>query len=394
MKDSKPKVVDLFSGCGGMSWGLEKSGFEAVAAIDNWEPALRTFGYNHPGAITINNDIRSVDASDFLDRLELQRGQLDVIVGGPPCQGFSKNVPASYRYLDDARNQLFRDYMRFVEELMPKAIVMENVAELYNAYGGQVREELIAWLERLGYKTDVKVLTASNYGVPQKRRRVIFMASRTGYQPHIPETGELLLGRHENQVFTEKVSAWDAISDLPYLEDGEEFSVALNPKPATNNFQLWARGKTDLVHNHVSKKLRPLQKMRYESLSAGQGIRDLPEDIRPKGGYSGAYGRLDFENVAPTITRWVFHPGSGRFGHPREARVITMREAARLQSFTDDFVFLGTNNEIAGQIGNAVPPRLMAALSDEIMRCARQPEITSYGQPVSSPLKVPQDSAS
>lgn len=394
MKDNKPLVVDLFSGCGGMSWGLEKSGFRTVAAIDNWEPALRTFAHNHPGAITVNSDIRSIDASEFLNRLGLQRGELDLIVGGPPCQGFSKNVPASYRYLDDARNQLFRDYMRFVEELMPKAIVMENVAELYNAYDGQVREELIAWLERLGYRTDVRVLTASNYGVPQKRRRCIFMASRSGYQPRIPEAGQLLRGRHEDQDFTKRVSAWEAISDLPRLEDGEEFAVAVNPNPATNNFQLWARGKTDSVYNHVSKKLRPLQKLRYESLGAGQGIRDLPDDIRPKGGYSGAYGRLDFENVAPTVTRWVFHPGSGRFGHPRETRVITMREAARLQSFTDDFVFLGTNNEIAGQIGNAVPPRLMAALSDEIMHCVGLEVSNSCDQPFSSSTEALQDLAS
>lgn len=371
MTGNKPLVVDLFSGCGGMSWGLEKSGFKTVAALDNWEPALRTFAFNHPDAVTVNDDIRNVDASAFLTRLGLRRGQLDVIVGGPPCQGFSKNVPASYRYLDDARNQLFRDYMRFVEALLPKAIVMENVAELYNAYDGAVREELISWLERLGYTTDVQVLTASNYGVPQKRRRCIFMASRTGYQPQIPKTGYYLPGQHMDEIFTERVSAWDAISDLPQLEDGEAFEAGENPNPSMNNFQMWARGSTNLVHNHVSKKLRPLQKLRYESISAGQGIRDLPPEIRPKGGYSGAYGRLDFENVAPTITRWVFHPGSGRFGHPREARVITMREAARLQSFTDDFVFLGTNNEIAGQIGNAVPPRLMAALSEEIMNCVR-----------------------
>lgn len=373
----QPTVVDLFSGCGGMSWGLEKSGFKTIAAIDNWTVALRTFAHNHPDALVVDDDIREVDASELMEKLGVEPGQLDVIVGGPPCQGFSKNVPASYRYLQDERNQLFRDYMRFVEAFMPKAIVMENVAELYNAYGGSVRTEITDWLHRLGYKTDVRVLTASDYGVPQKRRRCIFLASRVGHTPSIPIPDIGLFGGLAESI--QSVSAWDAISDLPRLEMGEAFEPRRNPNQPSNDFQEWARQSTDVVHNHVAAQLKPTQVERYAALEPGQGIKDLPDHLRPKGGYSGAYGRLDFTRVAPTITRWVFHPGSGRYGHPRERRIITMREAARLQSFTDDFVFLGSKNDIAGQIGNAVPPRMMAALAEEVKRCI---------QPAGTPLEV------
>lgn len=353
-----PTVVDLFSGCGGLSWGLEKIGFQQVAAVDNWNVALNTFRHNHPSSLVVDDDIRNVSPELLLEAIGKVPGEINLVAGGPPCQGFSKNVPASYRYLEDERNQLFREYMRFVEIILPNAVLMENVAELYNAYGGTVRNEIVNWLHKLGYKTDVRVVTASNYGVPQKRRRFILLASRNGHTPYIPESAAV------------PVSAWAAISDLPRLKNGEKFVPAENPNPVTNEYQAWARSATNMVYNHESFPLRPTQLERYQSLNPGQGIKDLPDRLRPKGGYSGAYGRLDFDNPAPTITRWVFHPGSGRYGHPREHRILTMREAARIQGFPDDFEFLGTKNEIAGQIGNAVPPRLIFELGNEIGKCS------------------------
>lgn len=366
-----PTVVDLFSGCGGLSWGLKTIGFNQLAAIDNWGVALKTFKHNHPDSLAINDDILNISPELLLESIGKNRGEVDLVAGGPPCQGFSKNVPASYRYLEDERNQLFREYMRFVEAILPKAVMMENVAELYNAYGGTVRNEIVNWLHRLGYATDVRVVTASEYGVPQKRRRFILLASRTGYVPFIPAA------------VADPVSAWEAISDLPQLENGEKFPAEINPNPPMNEYQLWARSSTNIVYNHESAPLRSKQLDRYKSLKAGQGIKDLPDHLRPKSGYSGAYGRLDFSNPAPTITRWVFHPGSGRYGHPREYRIITMREAARIQGFPDDFEFLGTKNDIAGQIGNAVPPRLVFELGHEILRCC-----TSVNQLSQSDLLV------
>ena len=366
----KGKVIDIFSGCGGMSWGLHKAGYDIIAALDNWEIALKTFKRNHPSANIYNNDIRESDVKQIMIDNNLTHGELDILIGGPPCQGFSKNVPASYRFLEDPRNQLYNDFLRFVAGLYPKTIVMENVAEIYNAFNGKVREEIIHQLELLGYQVKVKVLFGPEYGIPQRRRRCFFFASRTGITPSFPKPTHAI--ETESNLFSSKekfVSAWAAISDLPELENGEGSSEMDYDKPPVNDFQKFMRNGNKVIFNHITRKLKGVQLERMLSINAGQGILDLPENIRPKSGYSGAYGRLDFENVAPTITRWVFHPGSGRYGHPKNPRLITMREAARLQCFTDDFVFEGSYTQIAGQIGNAVPSLFMFALSPEIDKC-------------------------
>jgi len=261
--------------------------------------------------------------------------------------------------------------MRFVEELLPKVVVMENVAELFNAYGGAVRDEICDWLSSLGYMVEAQTITASRYGVPQKRRRVIFLASRTGIAPRFPSETHGGAGDEDAALFSTLkpfVSAWEAIRDLPQNQEGQGEPLEKHVTEPETEFQRWARSGASTVANHVARPIQPKQRARYAALLPGQGIKDLPPHLRPKSGYSGAYGRLDREMVAPTITRWVFHPGSGRFGHPVIPRIITMREAARLQSFTDDFEFLGTHNDVAGQIGNAVPPLLMYAFAPEIRR--------------------------
>jgi DNA (cytosine-5)-methyltransferase 1 len=355
---NSPRVLDLFSGCGGMSWGLHKAGFQIVGAIDDWGAALRTFRLNHPDAKIFEGDIRAMSTSDICEKLSLRRGELEVLVGGPPCQGFSKNTPASERFLLDPRNQLFREFMRFVEDLYPKVVIMENVAEIFNAFDGAVRREVISMFTKLGYKIDVKILNAFDFGVPQKRRRCFFLASRVSWEPEFPSHEKF----PRNQM---GIGAWGAISDLPEPSDNPTSSVS-HINRTTNEFQRWVRGRSRAVHNHYDHPLQPKQRERYASIKAGEGLKDLPDRLRPKSGYSGAYGRLDFVNPAPTITRWVFHPGSGRFGHPSVPRIITMREAARLQSFTDDFIFAGTRNEIAGQIGNAVPPLLMFRVGETL----------------------------
>lgn len=356
----KPKVIDIFSGCGGMSWGLHKAGFEIICGIDNWEPAINTFQHNHPEAKTYLGDIREYDPAKVRAELNLEKGELDCIIGGPPCQGFSKNVPSAYRFLEDPRNQLYKDYIRFVEEFLPKVVVIENVAEIYNAFNGEVRTQIISRLEALGYQVEVKVLFAPDYGVPQRRSRCFFIGSRTGVKPYFPEPTHRKTDNAD--IFDQRplyVSAWEAINDLPELENGEGALVMDYDKAPSNEFQQFMRKDADKLHDHITRELKGVQLERMRSISAGQGIKDLPPEIRPKGGYSGAYGRLDFVNVAQTITRWCFHPGSGRYGHPKTARLITMREAARLQCFTDDFVFTGTYTEKAAQIGNAVPSLFM-----------------------------------
>ncbi len=373
-----PKVFDIFSGCGGMSWGLHKTGFEVIGALDNWKIALDTFKVNHPDSKIFCGDIRDFDIKDIRKQLGLKKGELDCLVGGPPCQGFSKNVPSAFRFLEDPRNQLFNDYLNFVEEFYPRTVVMENVAEIYNAYNGTVRNTIIERLENMGYEVEVRVLFGPDYGIPQRRSRCFFLASRTGFKPYFPEpthskkTVSGLFGETLNYV-----SAWDAINDLPELENGEGAIEMKYDKKPQNEFQKFMRNGNTVLFDHITRELKGVQIERMKSIKAGQGIKDLPEHIRPKGGYSGAYGRLDFSNVAPTITRWVFHPGSGRYGHPKNDRLITIREAARIQCFTDDFKFTGTYIEKAHQIGNAVPSVFMYRLSEPIMEALKFSGLTS-----------------
>lgn len=347
-------VLDLFCGCGGMSWGMAKRGFNILAGIDIWEAALKTYCHNHKTAKAINLDITNVSPLSVLKDYAINPENIDVIIGGPPCQGFSKNTPASWRFFEDPRNQLYKAYLCFVKEINPKVVIIENVAEIYNAFNGIVRNEIIDTLHQYGYEVEVKIINMSKYGIPQKRRRCFFFASRIG-MPFFPEEQETSL------------SGWDAISDLPIINQGEGYDGMPYDANPLCEYQKHLRIGSATLYNHVANIMQPTQTARIASIGPGQGLRDMPMELQVKGGYSGAYGRLDYTSVAPTITRWVFHIGSGRFAHPREVRGLTMREAARIQSFSDDFHFLGSRNEQAGQIGNAVPPYFMEQLADKII---------------------------
>lgn len=269
-------------------------------------------------------------------------------------------------FLEDPRNQLYKAYLRFVKEIKPKVVIIENVAELYNAFGGVVRNEIITTLNELGYNVNVKVINMSHYGIPQKRRRCFFFASKKG-TPSFPEEHEGIL------------AGWDAISDLPVVHQGEGYDGMPYSGDALNKYQQHMRINSTSLHNHIANVMKPIQTARISSIGPGQALKDMPVELQVKGGYSGAYGRLDYNSVAPTITRWVFHIGSGRFSHPREVRSLTMREAARIQSFSDDFHFLGSRTEQAGQIGNAVPPYFMEQLADKIIDVLQDKE-ESYQQ--------------
>lgn len=348
------KVLDLFCGCGGMSWGLAKKGFEIVAGIDIWDVALKTYAHNHKGAVALNMDISAADPLEVLKTIGVEKSDIDVIIGGPPCQGFSKNTPASWRFLEDPRNQMYKAYLNFVKQIDPKVVIIENVAEIYNAFDGVVREEIISTLKEYGYKVKVKIINMSLYGIPQKRRRCFFFASKVG-TPSFPK-------EHE-----ETVTAWNAISDLPLVNQGDGYDGMPYTNECTNDYQRHMRVDSENLYNHCANVMKPIQTQRIASIGPGQALKDMPPELQVKAGYSGAYGRLDYDSVSPTITRWVFHIGSGRYAHPREVRGLTMREAARIQSFSDDFHFLGSRNDQAGQIGNAVPPLFMEQLGDNII---------------------------
>ncbi len=358
------KAIDLFCGCGGISVGLQQAGFELLAGLDIEKKYLASFKHNFPKAKALNIDITQTAPSEFMDLVEITANKLDILVGGPPCQGFSKNVPLKNRYLHDPKNLLVNSFLDYCEVLRPKMILMENVAEMKNGFEQVYSQEVISRLENEGYTVTSIVLNAADYGVPQRRRRAFFIANRYGLKFESPLPTHYSASKESSEIYNlffsnpQHITVWDAIGDLPSLEHGEGQKLTHYTSLPQNSYQEFMRENCESVTNHIARKLQPIQHERLSSLEAGQGLKDLPIHLQTKGGYSGAYGRLTKNMIAPTITRWVFHPGSGRWGHPVDIRTLTMREVARIQSFPDDYEFVGSYNEQAGQLGNAVPPLL------------------------------------
>jgi len=362
------KVIDLFCGCGGLSAGLKGAGFKILAGVDIEQQYIQTFSENFPESLAICEDASQMNHAELLDKVGLKIGELDLLAGGPPCQGFSKNVPRSQRQLDSENNTLVRTFLEYCEALLPKWVLMENVAEMRNGFGKHYTDEIVERLSNAGYSVVHGVHNAADYGVPQRRRRAFFMARRDGIELNPPKqthSKEPVLNVFPR--LNPHINVWDAISDLRPLSHGEGTSPDSYLTKAQNEYQNYIRNGCDFTYNHIAKKMRPLQFKRMCSLQAGQGIKDLPEEIRPKGGYSGAYGRLTKDMIMPTITRWVFHFGSGRWGHPVDQRLITIREAARLHGFQDNFKFVGSYTQQAGQLGNSVPPLLAKKMGEAFL---------------------------
>lgn len=350
------KAIDLFSGCGGISCGISAAGFKVLAGADIEKKYLQTFKVNFPDAAPILADLAKLDPMDMLSRLGLRRGELDLLTGGPPCQGFSKNVPRKQRFLEQEQNTQVLTFLRYVEAWLPRFVLMENVAEMKAGFEQNYSDEVIDRLHRAGYKVDHAVLNSADYGIPQRRRRAFFFGAREGLKPLIPRPTHTK--EKEGGLFATPghVRVWEAIGDLPsVVHGGEAYEYACD---AQTDYQRRMRGDLTKVSNHVARRLEPMQYARLAALKPGQGMKDLPLELQTKGGYSGAYGRLTEDMIAPTITRWVFHPGSGRWGHPRDTRLITIREIARIQGFPDSYEFVGSYLQQAGQLGNAVPPML------------------------------------
>jgi DNA (cytosine-5)-methyltransferase 1 len=358
--NSRLKAVDLFCGCGGISAALRSARVNVLAGVDIEPSYISTFSRNFPKARSLQLDISKVTPNEFMSLLDVIPGEIDFVTGGPPCQGFSKNVPRRQRFLDDPKNQLIKAFLDYCETLKPRFVLMENVAEMKNGFDQVYTDEILLRLREEGYTVTYAVLNAADYGVPQRRRRAFFIANRDGIQLNLPvpthskeeSTGGLFpLSKH--------VTVWEAIGDLPsksHTEGKDELcEYAFEP---FSDFQKLMRNGNRLVANHVARPLQPKQYERLASIQPGQGLKDLPAHLRTKGGYSGAYGRLTKDMIAPTITRWVFHPGSGRWGHPVDVRLLTIREIARIQGFPDNYEFVGSYVHRAGQLGNAVPPLL------------------------------------
>ena len=368
MTNSKSlNAIDLFCGCGGLSAGLKSAGFNVIAGVDVERKYLATFQHNFQNAISLNLDLAKVSPSEFMSIVGAEPSEIDLLAGGPPCQGFSKNVPRKFRYMDDSNNLLIRTFLNYCEFIDPKVILMENVAEMKNGFSRQFSDEIIASLYDMGYSVNSVILNAAEYGIPQRRRRAFFLAAKETVSLEAPSATHI--GTSQQSGMFDKppyVTVWDAIGDLPSVRHGEGSDPCEYYCDPFSEYQKKMRTSNGKVRNHIARHLEPMQYARLASLQPGQGHKDLPTEFKVRGGYSGAYGRLTKDMVAPTITRWVFHPGSGRWGHPVDIRTLTIREAARIQGFSDDYEFVGSFVQQAGQIGNAVPPLLIEQIGIEL----------------------------
>lgn len=362
-------MLDLFCGTGALSYGIEIASrrLRTVGGIDADQAAARTAALNHHNAKIRCERIESVSPEEMLTLTGASN--IDVIVGGPPCQGFSSLRPSRGAGLDDPRNSLYKQFVKYVGTLRPRVFLLENVVGILTAGEGRLVSEMLAAFQLAGYEVDWRVLNAANFGVPQKRERFFLVGVRKslGHRiaPAFPAPNHWFAGRVIGTRLKDRyvvnhnsglppVTVRDAISDLPSLKSGEKKTLYRNPSPILTSYQAERRcgASSELtLHEAASHNAKMLEVIRH----AGANIHALPKGL-VSSGYSSCYSRLAFDEPATTITVKFTSPASSKCIHPVDDRAITPREAARLQSFNDSFVFAGSKTEIASQIGNAVPP--------------------------------------
>lgn len=336
MTKKLPKAIDLFCGAGGLTLGLKQAGFDVVGAIDIDEAACDSYKMNHPEVNLWDTDIKELTGKDVLNKLKIKPGELDLLAGCPPCQGFSSIRTLNGGPAEDERNDLVFEFLRLVTELRPKSIMMENVPGLAK---DKRMQKFQGKLKELGYESELDVINASDYGVPQRRRRMILLATQNGSIRITPP--------QKNRRSTVR----EAITGLP--------------KPGNSG---------DMLHDYPENRQEKTMKMISLIPKDGGSRTDLPEEYvldchkRNPAGFKDVYGRMKWDDVAPTITGGCSNPSKGRFLHPEENRTITLREAALLQTFPVDYKFSskGGKQKIALQIGNALPPQLIKVHALEI----------------------------
>lgn len=324
----KPTYIDLFSGAGGFSLGFDNTGFENVFSVDIEPNFCKTYKHNFPSHTLIEKDIYNLADAEIKTLIASKK--TDVIIGGPPCQGFSIAGNIGRKFIDDPRNRLFKEFVRVVKIVKPKFFVMENVARLYTHKKGETRKEIIKDFEKLGYTVDCKILNAADYGVPQLRKRAIFIGALKKQTIEFPP-----------REVDHYLSVKDALSNYPKIESGEESSVP----------------------NHIamSHSDQMLTKMGY--IKDGGDRNEIPVKLRPKSGDIRKYIKYASDKPAVCVTgdmRKIFHY--------EQNRALTVRELAKLQSFPDNFIFKGTRISQQQQVGNSVPPKMAEAIARIIIK--------------------------
>lgn len=377
-------TIDLFCGAGGIAEGFRSEGYRCLYGNDVMTEAIQTFALNHPGAIADCRPIEDVNAAEIRERLQLAPGELDVLVGGPPCQGFSINAPE--RFLSDPRNKLFQHYARFVREFQPKTFLFENVPGILSMDDGKVFQQILKIFSDLSYAVSVKILFAAHYGAPQERWRLILLGSKNGEIAH-PLPTHFAKGRanfrggatltfqlddSQRSTLRPAVTVGDAISDLPPLLMGEGAEEISYTRPTTSPYALRMRNATGITFNHYAAKLalQNIQRMKY--VPPGGSWRDIPHDLLPAGmqkarksDHTKRYGRLHPDKLSGTVLTKC-DPHWGTVFLPTQDRALTVREAARFQSFPDHYRFLGSRVSQYEQVGNAVPVVMAAAIAKSI----------------------------
>ncbi|MDR1940340.1 MAG: DNA cytosine methyltransferase [Clostridiales bacterium] len=327
------KVIDLFAGCGGFSTGFIRAGFDISYAVEFDVVIAKTYAKNHPSTNLIVDDIKNVDQNGTF-----KKGMADIIIGGPPCQGFSM-AGARIRgdFIDDPRNYLFKHYYNIVKVVQPPIFIIENVKGISTMQGGKIFAEILKSFKEIGYNVQHKVFLVSEFGVPQNRERMIIIGVKNKEWKFDDRIASV-----KNRLNLAPKTVWDAIADLEHAPTDGSCAIA----------------------NHTSTKHNKKAVERMGKIASGENFMALDENI--KSVHSGSYGRLEKDKPSQTITTRFDTPSGGKFIHPTLNRTITPREAARLQSFPDNFVFLGNKTSICKQIGNAVPPQIGYILAEII----------------------------
>jgi DNA (cytosine-5)-methyltransferase 1 len=377
-------AIDLFSGAGGLSLGLHDAGYDVLFASD-WDAAsARSYRRNFPETPFVQGDVRNLTGRSVLAKAKIAPGELDLLIGGPPCQGFS--IIGS-RVVHDERNDLFRDFLRIGKALKPRCMVIENVPGLATLARGAVLREILDGLLGAGYTATFAELLAAQYGVPQMRWRMVFVAFRkdTGVEAGMgfpkPTHGRRAIGELIPNCTIPAadmagfLTVRETIGDLPPVGPGEEVTEYAG-RPQCAYQEEMRRGLARELYNHYAPKLSPQNLARIAALEEGQDWRDLPRELLPEGmrralrkDHTRRYSRMTWAGVARSIITRFRDPKSGEYTHPVQDRTISIREAARIQSFPDRFIFEGSHSEQYDQVGNAVPPRLAAAIAGEVRRC-------------------------